>query len=129
MRLLCKSKIHRARISKCDIHYKGSIGIDKALLDAGDIYTHEIVQVVNVSTGARFETYVIEEKEGTGAIALYGGAARLGKPGEVIIVMSYAFLTGAEARTFVPRIIIVNDQNKIVTRSDSGSTRNKKISK
>ena len=92
MRLLCKSKIHRARVKKCDIHYKGSIGLDKALLEAGDILPYEIVQVVNINTGVRFETYAIEEKRNSGIVALYGGAARLAKIGHMIIVMSSALL-------------------------------------
>ena len=89
LRMMCKSKIHRARITKADLHYDGSIGIDKLLMKRADIYPGEIVQVVNVNNGSRFETYAIEEKAGSGIIGLYGAAAHLGKVGDLVIILSY----------------------------------------
>ena len=78
-RTMCKSKIHRAKITKKELHYEGSIGVDKTLMEASGIYQNEFVQVLNVNNGARFETYVIEEQKGSGTISLYGPAAHLGE--------------------------------------------------
>ena len=89
LRTMRKSKIHRARITKKDIHYEGSIGIDKALLEAAGIYKDEMVQVLNINNGARFETYVIEEQKNSGVVSLYGPAAHLGEVGDLIIIISY----------------------------------------
>ncbi|MFC1577058.1 aspartate 1-decarboxylase [Candidatus Omnitrophota bacterium] len=116
LRLMCKSKIHRAAITRCNIHYKGSVGIDADLLKAGDILPYEIVQVINVDTGARFETYAIEEKRGSGELALYGGAARLGKIGETVIIISSAILSSREARAHRPKIVLVGRRNKIIKK-------------
>jgi aspartate 1-decarboxylase len=113
LRIMCKSKIHRAIITKSDLHYNGSIGIDKKLLKASNIYPNEIVQVVNINNGARFETYAIEEPAGSGTIGLYGAAAHLGKPGDLIIILSYGLIDNSEARKATLTIVKVDNRNKI----------------
>lgn len=112
-RLMCKSKIHRARITKIDLHYEGSIGIDKALLKAANIYPGEIVQVVNVDNGSRFETYAIEEAAGSGVIGLYGAAAHLGKVGEIVIILSNCLVNDEDAKKLKLIAVKVDDKNHI----------------
>ncbi len=114
LRIMCKSKIHRARITKVDLHYEGSIGIDKSLLKASDIYPNEIVQVVNINNGARFETYVIEEPASSGAIGLYGAAAHLGKVGDLIIILSYALIDDKTSKDLKLKVVKVGERNKII---------------
>jgi aspartate 1-decarboxylase len=113
LRIMCKSKIHRATITRSDLHYNGSIGIDKNLLKASNIYPGEIVQVVNINNGARFETYAIEEPAGSGTIGLYGAAAHLGKPGDLVIILSYGLVDDAEAKSIKLIAIKVDNRNKI----------------
>lgn len=113
IRLMCKSKIHRARITKADLHYEGSIGIDKDLLKASNIYPNEIVQVVNINNGARFETYAIEETAGSGAIGLYGAAAHLGKAGDLVIILSYGLIDDRDAKGLKLVTVKVDDKNHI----------------
>ena len=110
---MCKSKIHRARITKVDLHYAGSIGIDKSLLKASNIYPNEIVQVVNINNGARFETYVIEEPASSGAIGLYGAAAHLGKVGDLVIILSYGLLDDGHAKKLKLTAVKVDEKNRI----------------
>ncbi len=116
LRIMCKSKIHRATITKVDVHYGGSIGIDKNLLAEADIYPNEIVQVVNVDNGARFETYVIEEPAGSGAIALYGAAAHLGKIGDLVIILSYMLMDDRKAKKLAIKTILVDSKNRVVKK-------------
>ena len=113
LRIMCKSKIHRARITKVDLHYEGSIGIDKTLLKKADICPGEIVQVVNINNGSRFETYAIEEAAGSGNIGLYGAAAHLGKPGDLVIILSYGLIEDKDARGAKLTTIKVDNKNKI----------------
>ena len=113
LRIMCKSKIHRASITKVDLNYEGSIGIDKKLLKASNIYPNEIVQVVNINNGARFETYAIEEPAGSGTIGLYGAAAHLGKPKDLVIILSYGLVDEIQARGMKLTTIKVDDKNKI----------------
>jgi aspartate 1-decarboxylase len=108
------SKIHGATITERDLHYKGSIGIDKALLKKSGIAEGEKVQVLNVNNGARFETYAIEEKENSGVIALYGPAARCGEAGDKVIIISYVLATMDEIGNIKPAVVIVNERNEIV---------------
>jgi aspartate 1-decarboxylase len=112
-RIMCKSKIHRAKITKVDLHYEGSIGIDKDLLKAADIHPNEIVQVVNIDNGARFETYTIEEESGSGDISLYGAAAHLGKVGDLIIIFSYGLVDDADSKEVKLKVVKVDTKNKI----------------
>ena len=111
-RFLMKSKIHRATVTDANLNYKGSITLDRDLMDAADLMAHERVQVVNNNNGARFETYVIEGKRGSGIVCLNGAAARLVQPGDMIIVISYAMMNDEEAREHQPRIVMVDAQNR-----------------
>lgn len=115
-RMMCKSKIHRAAITKVDLHYDGSIGIDKDLLSSADIRPGEIVQVVNINNGSRFETYVIEEEAGSGAIGLYGAAAHLGKAGDLVIILSYAIIDDKESKDFRLKVIKVDSKNRRIKK-------------
>lgn len=111
-RFLMKSKIHRATVTDANLNYKGSITLDRDLMDAADLMAHERVQVVNNNNGARFETYVIEGKRGSGIVCLNGAAARLVHPGDVVIVISYAMMNDEEARSHQPQIVTVDAQNR-----------------
>ena len=113
LRIMCKSKIHRATITKIDLHYEGSVGIDKTLLKRADIYPGEIVQVVNVNNGHRFETYAFEEKAGSGTIGLYGAAARLGKVGDIVIILSNGLIEDKKAADIKMKRVYVDSQNRI----------------
>lgn len=113
LRFMCRAKIHRAKVVKTDLHYQGSITIAKELLNASDILPNEVVQVININTGKRFETYVIEGKRKSG-IALNGGAARMGEPGDLLIILAYAFVDEKEARRFKPRVVSLDKNNRIV---------------
>lgn len=109
-RFMCKSKIHRARITKLLLHYQGSIGLDEELLERADILPGELVQVLNLNNGERFETYTIAEERGSGAVVLYGPAARLGEVGDLIMVISYVL---AEKKERVePVLITLDDHNR-----------------
>ena len=110
---MCKAKIHRARITKADLHYEGSIGIDKDLLKASDIYPGEVVQVVNVNNGSRFETYAFEEKAGSGTIGLYGAAAHLGNVGDIVIILSNCLVDDKKARVIKMKRVLVDPKNRI----------------
>ncbi|UCC79039.1 MAG: aspartate 1-decarboxylase [Candidatus Zixiibacteriota bacterium] len=107
-----KSKIHRATVTGADLNYEGSISIDKNLLDAAGIMVYEMVQIVNLNNGARFETYVIESKAGSGEVMLNGPAARLGQVGDLIIIIAYATIYKEESDKFKPSIVIVDSNNK-----------------
>jgi aspartate 1-decarboxylase len=112
-RTLCKSKIHRAVLTGADLNYEGSISIDSELLEAADIFEWEKVQVVNINNGARLETYAIVAPPGSGQIQLNGAAARLGAVGDHVIIISYADYEEAELEGHQPKIIFVDDQNRI----------------
>ena len=111
IRLMCKSKIHRARITRADLHYDGSIGIDKDLLKASNIYPGEIVQVVNINNGSRFETYAIEESAGSGNIGLYGAAAHMGKTGDLVIILSNCLIEDRRSKDLRMKIVRVDSHN------------------
>jgi aspartate 1-decarboxylase len=115
MRRMCKSKIHGAVVTEANLHYVGSLTIDQSLLEAADIVPYEWLHVVNVNTGARFETYAIEGQAGSGVIGLNGAAARLGHPGDKLIIMCAASLTEEEIADFRPRLVFVDERNRIVT--------------
>jgi len=113
-RQMLKSKIQGAVITKKELYYNGSIGVDKALLVKSNIFPGEKVQVLNFENGQRFETYAIEEGNNSGAIALYGPAARLGEIGDKLCIISYIFAEEKEAKTIKPRIISVDDKNRVI---------------
>ena len=112
---MCKSKIHRAVLTGADLHYEGSLTVDRDLMDAADLREFEKVQVVNVNNGARLETYVIAGERGTGTLQLNGAAARLGMPGDHVIVISYADFEASELEGFAPRLVFVEAGNRIAT--------------
>ena len=112
-RMMLKSKIHRATVTQADLHYVGSITIDADLMDAADLLPGEQVAVVDVTNGARLETYVIEGARGSGVLGINGAAAHLVHPGDLIIVISYAALPDADAKAFVPKVVFVDAANRI----------------
>ena len=114
IRWMCKSKLHGLTVTDNNLHYVGSITIDQDLLDAADILPFEWLLIVNINTGARFETYAIPGARASGVVGLNGAAARLGLPGDTIIVLSYASLTPEELQTFAPRLVFVDAANKII---------------
>ncbi len=118
MRTMCKGKIHRATITQADLNYIGSITIDQNLLEAADIYPYEKVQVVNINTGSRLETYAIAGARDSGVICLNGAAARLNAPGDLVIIMSYADYNEAEIRSLTPHIVFVNENNQITEKKE-----------
>jgi len=115
LRTMFKSKIHRATVTQAELHYVGSLTVDSLLLDAADLLPGEQVSVVNINTGARFETYVIPGEPGSGVIGLNGAAARLGSAGDLVIIMSYAQMTTEEARDHAPAVVHVDADNRIIT--------------
>jgi aspartate 1-decarboxylase len=119
MRTMLKSKIHRARVTQCNIDYEGSITIDKDLMEAADLLQFEKVEVLNINNSARFHTYAIEGARGSGEICLNGAAARLVAKGDIVIILSYNSLTESEATTFSPRLVYVDSQNRIVDTKDT----------
>jgi aspartate 1-decarboxylase len=121
-RTMLKSKIHRARVSDSDLHYVGSITIDRDLLEAADILENEQVAVVDIDNGARFETYAIPGEAGGGDMQINGAAARLVHKGDLIIVFSYASYRYAELERYVPRVVHVDAHNRIVTVDDQVAT-------
>ena len=112
-RTMCKSKIHRGVLTGADVHYEGSLTVDLDLMDAADMREFEKVQVVNVNNGARLETYLIAGARGSGVLQLNGAAARLGVPGDLVIVISYAEYEEAELEAFAPRLVFVDERNRI----------------
>lgn len=114
-RTMFKSKIHRATVTQADLHYVGSLTIDQDLMDAADLLPGEQVSVVDIDNGARLETYLIAGERGSGVIGINGAAARLVQPGDLVIIISYAQMTDAEAREFVPAVVHVDRSNKIIS--------------
>ena len=113
-RVMLKSKIHRATVTDCDLHYVGSITVDPELLEAADILEHEQVHVVDVDNGARFETYTIAGERGSGDLKVNGAAARLVHNGDTVILISYASYDEAELDSYEPRVVHVTRENEIV---------------
>jgi aspartate 1-decarboxylase len=122
-RVMLKSKIHRATVTDCDLHYVGSITIDADLLQAADILEYEQVHVVDIDNGARFETYTIAGERGSGAMKVNGAAARLVHRGDTIIVISYGQYDQAEMERYEPRVVHVEaNTNRIITVDDAVAT-------
>ena len=108
-----KSKIHRATITEANVNYMGSIAIDETLLEAAQLYEGERVQVLNINNGERLETYVIKAERGSGQISINGAAAHKAKPGDKVIIISYAFMTLEEKENFESINVFPDDENKI----------------
>jgi aspartate 1-decarboxylase len=113
-RTMMKSKIHRATVTQADLHYVGSVTIDQDLLDGADLLPGEKVAIVDVTNGARLETYVIPGERGTGIIGINGAAAHLVHPGDLVIMIAYGQFDDAEARSHVPRVVHVDAGNRII---------------
>ncbi|MDP9081284.1 MAG: aspartate 1-decarboxylase [Bacteroidota bacterium] len=109
-----KSKLHRVKVTQAELNYVGSITIDEDLIDAANIIPNEKVQIVNNNNGARFETYVIKGERGTGTICLNGATARLAQVGDIVIIMSYAYMEVEEARKYEPILVFPDNDNKLL---------------
>jgi len=110
---LLKSKLHRASVTRADLHYEGSITIDRDLMEAADFLPYEQVDVLNITNGNRFTTYVIEGEPGSGEIGINGAAAHLAKPGDLVIVCAYVSMSEEQARTYKPTVVLLGEDNKI----------------
>ncbi len=113
---MLKTKLHRATVTEANLNYTGSITIDKDLIEEAGLLVHEQVHVVNINTGARFETYVIEGERGSGIVCLNGAAARLVQPDDRIIIMAYVQMTTEEAQSHNPLVFILDEKNRIIER-------------
>ena len=121
-RVMLKSKIHRATVTDCDLHYAGSLTVDPDLLEAADILEHEQIQVLDIDNGSRFETYTITGERGSGAMKVNGAAARLVQPGHTIIVVSYAHYNEAELERYEPRVVHVEAQTNRIIQVDAAAS-------
>ena len=113
-RKMLKSKIHRAMVTGADLHYEGSVTIDKELMEAADIIPYEAVAIWNVTNGSRFETYAIEGERGSGVICVNGAAARMVAARDLVIIASFVGMDDAEARNFEPRLVFVDERNRLI---------------
>jgi len=113
-RQMLKSKIHRATVTDCNLHYAGSITIDSELMEEADLLPHEQVHVLDVDNGSRFETYVIEGRYGSREMCVNGAAARLVQPGDRVIVVSYGAYSEQELTAHEPRVVHVDEDNRIL---------------
>lgn len=110
---MMNSKLHRATVTEANLNYVGSITIDSDLLDAAGMYPNEKVHVVNNNNGARFETYIIAGERGSGVICVNGAAARLVQTGDVVIILSYVYVSNEEAKEHTPTVLIMDHDNKV----------------
>src|SRR3954467_408049 len=113
-RTMLKSKIHRVTVTQADLHYVGSVTVDEDLMEAADLLPGEQVAIVDVTNGARLETYVIPGERGTGVIGINGAAAHLVHPGDLVIMISYGQMDESEAKSYIPRVVHVDGDNRIV---------------
>lgn len=113
LRVMMKSKIHRATVTQADLHYEGSLTISSELMQAADILPYEMVHIYNVSNGERFETYALEGEADSGIICLNGAAARKGAPGDLIIITTYATYEAAELKQHHPKVVMVDRLNRL----------------
>ncbi|MBU7600296.1 aspartate 1-decarboxylase [Streptomyces sp. P38-E01] len=114
LRTMFKSKIHRATVTEANLNYVGSVTVDADLLDAADLLPGELVHIVDITNGARLETYTIKGERGSGVIGINGAAAHLVHPGDLVILISYGQMEDAEARAHEPRVVHVDTDNRIV---------------
>lgn len=115
LRTMMTSKIHRATVTQADLHYVGSVTIDQDLLDAADLLEGEQVTIVDITNGARLETYAIAGERGTGVIGINGAAAHLVHPGDLVIIIAYGMMNEAELQTYSPHVVFVDADNKVLT--------------
>ena len=116
MRIMLKSKIHRATVTEANLEYEGSVAIDKRLMDEADIRPYEQVQVLNANNGARFITYAIEAPTDSGTIGIQGPAARLASKDDTVILLTYRHVEESEVKNFLPRLVYV-DENNVITKT------------
>lgn len=109
---MLKSKLHRATVTQSDLHYEGSISIDRDLMDVGEILPYEQVDVLNITNGERFTTYAIEAERGSGMIGINGAAARLVQKGDLVIICSYCDVEKEQARNYNPTVILMDENNQ-----------------
>jgi len=114
MRTMLKSKVHRATVTQADLHYVGSVTVDEDLMDAADLLAGEQVAIVDVTNGARLETYVIPGERGSGVLGINGAAAHLVQPGDLVILITYGLVDEAEAKAYLPRVVHVDAANRVV---------------
>ncbi len=128
-RKMLKSKIHRAVVTGADLHYEGSVTIDRELMEAADIIPYEAVSIWNVTNGNRFETYAIEGEPGSGVICINGAAARMVAPQDLVIIASFVDMDDAEARNHEPRLVFVDERNRMLPqrREEPGQGKLKKV--
>jgi aspartate 1-decarboxylase len=117
-RVMFKSKIHRATVTQADLDYEGSVTIDANLLEAADILPNERVDVWNVTRGTRLSTYAMLGEAGSGVICINGAAAHLVKPGDLVIIATFADMDEAEARSHKPKVVLVDEKNRIKAIDD-----------
>lgn len=120
-REMCKSKIHRARITDANLNYEGSLTIDRLLMQAADLLPNEKVHVLNLNNGTRAETYVIEGEPGSGVVCANGALARHTHPGDLVILLSFAWVPEEEARTFKTKIVHVDERNRVVGPAEAST--------
>ncbi|MFD0044685.1 aspartate 1-decarboxylase [Pseudarthrobacter scleromae] len=113
-RTMFKSKIHRATVTHADLHYVGSVTVDLDLLEAADILPGELVSIVDVTNGSRLETYTIAGERGSGVIGINGAAAHLMQENDIVILITYAQMTTEEAKSYEPRVVHVDENNRVV---------------
>ena len=117
MRQFLRSKVHRATITQTDLHYEGSLTLDRDLMDAAKMAEYELIDVVNVNNGARFTTYVIEGERGSGIVGLNGAAARLGEPDDLVIIMTFRYEDVADdAEPIKPIVVMVDEKNQVMSQ-------------
>ncbi|MDX2357034.1 aspartate 1-decarboxylase [Dietzia sp. PP-33] len=114
-RTMLHSKIHRATVTQADLHYVGSCTIDADLMDAADLLEGQQIDIVDIDNGSRLTTYAITGERGSGVISINGAAAHLVHPGDLVIVIAYAVMEDAEARTYQPRVVFVDGDNRTLT--------------
>jgi aspartate 1-decarboxylase len=128
-RKMLKSKIHRAVVTGADLHYEGSVTIDRGLMEAADIIPYEAVSIWNVTNGNRFETYAIEGERDSGVICVNGAAARMVAPHDLVIIASFVNMDDNEARNHEPKLVFVDEENRMIPtrREEAGQGKLKKV--
>lgn len=116
-RQMLRCKIHRATVTRVDLHYEGSITVDMTLMEAAGLLPHEAVSIWNVNNGERFETYVLPGARGSGEICLNGAAARKAQPGDLVIIAAFGWVEEERARQYLPRVVMVNSRNQLVSEA------------
>jgi aspartate 1-decarboxylase len=112
-RIMLRAKLHRVTVTEADLEYEGSCGIDEDLLDAANMREYEKIELYNINNGERFSTYIIKAARGSGAISLNGAAARKAHVGDLLIICTYGLMNESDAATYIPKVILVDDKNKI----------------